>query len=84
VARKSNNQGLKTKVYVVIQDIQVKGGFVHLTLYDLRSINKLIIDREFYQKNQAILLIHQAVIFHLTVLIDNSKVKNIKVEKAEI
>ena len=83
--RKSNNQGLKTKVYVVIQDIRVKGGFVHLTLYDLRSINnKLIIDREFYQKNQAILLIHQAVIFHLTVLIDNSKVKNIKVEKAEI
>jgi hypothetical protein len=59
----------------------IKGNLVHLTLYDLRSINKLIIDREFYQKNQAILLIHQAVIFHLTVLIDNSKVKNIKVEK---
>ena len=83
-ARKASSQELKTKVYTVIQDIQIKGNFVHLTLYDLRSVNKLVINREFYQKNQAVLSIHQAVIFYLIVLIDKSRLKDIKVEKVEI
>ena len=83
-AKKLNNQELTTKIYAIVQDIQVKRNFVCLFLYDLRSNNKLIVNHEFYQKNQTILLVHQAVVFHLLVSIDNAKVKNIKIEKVEV
>ncbi|CAI2201874.1 16295_t:CDS:1, partial [Funneliformis geosporum] len=53
-------QELATKIYAIIQEIKVKGSAVYLVLYDLRSINKIIISHEFYQKNQAALLVHQA------------------------
>lgn len=83
--KRLDDQELKAKVYAVIRDIQVKGNFVYLILYDLSSANKkLIIDQEFFQKNQAILLVHQAIIFHLLLSIDNAKVRNIKVEKVEV
>jgi len=62
----------------------MKGSFVYLILFDLRSTVKLTINKEFYQKNKAILVIHQAIIFHLAVRIDNYKIQSIKVEKVEL
>lgn len=80
---KLNNQVLEVKIYAIIQDIQVKGNLFCLTLYDLSSIFKLVISHEFYQKNKAVLLIHQTVLFHLLARIDDYKVQNIKIEKVE-
>lgn len=72
------------QIYAILQELQMKGNYFALTLFDLRSTVKLTISKEFYQENKEILVIHQAIIFHLTVRIDNYKVQNIKVEKIEL
>jgi len=67
-----------------LQELQIKGELVFLTLFDLRSMIKLTISKGSYQKNKAILVIHQAIIFHLAIRVDNYKIQTIKVEKVEL
>ncbi|RHZ36439.1 hypothetical protein [endosymbiont GvMRE of Glomus versiforme] len=72
------------QIYAILQELQKKGNFFSLTLFDLRSTFKLFINTEFYQKNKEILVIHQAIVFHLAIRIDNYKIQNIKVVKVEL
>jgi len=67
-----------------LQELQIKGELVFLTLFDLRSTIKLTINKGSYQKNKAILVVHQAIIFHLAIRVDNYKIQTIKVEKVEL
>ena len=44
------------QIYAILQELQIKGSFVYLTLFDLRSTVKLTINKEFYQKKKEILM----------------------------
>jgi len=72
------------QIYAILQELQIKGDFVFLILFDLRSTIKLTISKGSYQKNKAILVVHQAIVFHLAIRIDNYKIQAIKVEKIEL
>ena len=81
--KKSSSQET-IQIYAILQELQIKGDFVFLILFDLRSMIKLTISKGFYQKNKAILVIHQAIVLHLAIRIDSYKIQAIKVEKIEL